>query len=286
MQEGREVLIAGAGYTGTRIADVLHQAGTTVCVSTRASSFALPGIVHHVIDFDSDGVGSIAVERETTVIYLVPPDSQSETDTRIRQFFERVLNGSPDRLILISTTGVYGDCDGRWVDETSPLNPQTARARRRADMEQFATTWARRNEVQLVILRVAGIYGPGRIPVERVAKGLVFPPRSQTGYSNRIHVDDLVRVCVAFVQSNSSGTFNVADGNPTRMIDYMNLIADLWNLPKVIETSDPERLQHISPMMMEFLTESRKIDNKKLLNTLKSQLCYCDLRAGLESCRT
>ena len=172
---------------------------------------------------------------------------------RIRRFLGQVLAIAPIRLVLISTTGVYGDsCEGAWVTEDTPVNPQTDRAKRRHDAETFAQDWATRNGVELVILRVPAIYlcRPGRVPVNRIRQGLTLPPASENGYTNRIHVDDLAAVCVAASSpSVQSGIFNVSDGCPLRMIDYMNLVADVWGLPSVNESLDSKSLEQLSPAM-------------------------------------
>ena len=281
----KSVVVAGCGYTGRRlIVDQALRTKRTVAI-TNHSTIELPQVESFQIDLDHDSSCCISLDRDTVVFYLVPPPSKGSIDTRIRRFLGQVLATAPVRLVLISTTGVYGDCEGAWVTEDSPVNPQTHRAKRRHDAETFAQDWATRNGVELVVLRVPAIYGPGRVPVNRIRQGLTLPPASENGYTNRIHVDDLAAVCVAASSpSVQSGIFNVSDGCPLRMIDYLNLVADVWGLPSVNESLDSNSLEQLSPAMVEYLRESRKIDNRRMLQELSIELTYSNLRKGLEAC--
>ncbi len=276
-------IVAGAGYVGRRLKVALASQDRNVMSISRTSIPASDASSHLRIDLDKPGSAKIDSDALTTVIYLIPP--QDAVDCRIRNFLQQVLTLPPGKLVLISTTGVYGHCDGRWIDESAPVNPQTERAKRRVDVEKFAQQWTAANEAQLAILRVPGIYGPSRIPIERLRKGLTLPQRSKVGYSNRIHVDDLVGICIAAADSNRSGIFNVSDGMPLRMTDYMNLVAELWDLPPVKETDDPAESGGISDVMKSYIRESRKIDNRKMLAELDIELAYPNPRDGLLSCR-
>ncbi len=278
------VIVAGAGYVGKRIAQAYREKGKSVLTLTRNSSQGAKEIPEVNIDLDKPVVDSIRVDRQSLVYYLVPPNPQASEDRRIRHFVGSALNAKPGKFVLISTTGVYGNCNGRWVNEQFPINPQTNRAKRRAYVEGFTQQWAKQNALELVVLRVAGIYGPDRVPVERIAKGLTLPPRSDIGFSNRIHVDDLVEICMAASKPAVSGIYNAADGIPLRMIDYMNLVAEIWGLPRVKETSDSDRLNALSESMKQYLRESRKIDNSKILQHADMHLRYRDLRVGLAAC--
>ena len=277
-------IVAGAGYVGRRLkAELIRRSRRVGSISRTSKPADGDDSSHWRIDLDRPGAATIDSDALTTVIYLIPP--QDAADCRIRNFLQQVLTRPPGKLVLISTTGVYGHCDGRWIDESAPTNPQTQRAQRRADVEKFAQQWTAANQVQLVVLRVPAIYGPNRIPVERLRQGLKLPRRASVGYSNRIHVDDLVRICMAAADSNVSGIFNVSDGMPLRMIDYLNLVAELWHLPPVRETDDPAELAAISEGMRSYIRESRKIDNKKMLAELGVELAYPNPRDGLLSCR-
>ena len=284
--QSRNFVIAGAGYVGKRLGTALESQCSTIVSLSRVSEHDQKMRLHRHIDLDHPDAETVSSDGSSIVFYLVPPNPDRETDCRIRNFLEHVLTNPPEKLILISTTGVYGDCNGRWVNENEPVNPQTERAKRRLDVEEFSQTWASRCGVELVILRVPGIYGPGRVPVQRIQRGLKYPPRSEVGYSNRIHVDDLVAICVeASARPGVDGIFNVSDGCPLRIIDYMNLVAELWNLPPVEETPACVAFEQMSSVMKSYIRESRKIDNTKLLHELKYKLRYPNPREGLKSCQ-
>ena len=139
--------------------------------------------------------------------------------------------------------------------------------------------------MSLAIFRVAGIYGPGRVPVERLRQGIALPKIQPDGYSNRIHVDDLVSACVAGLVGDETGIFNVSDGHPMRYSDYFNLVAEIWNLPGVAELGTDEVDESLSPTMRSYLNESRKIDNQKLLDAFELELRHPHPRLGLMDSR-
>ena len=281
--EPQAIVIAGCGYTGTRIAEKLRSDQKRLIALTATTQIQIQGVESLQIDFDSskrtvDSAGDMAC-----VIYLVPPPTDGIRDTRIRNFFDRILHEIPKRLVLISTTGVYGDCQGAWIDEDTPVNPQTDRARRRLDAEQFATDWAKQNDVSLAILRVGAIYGPNRVPRDRIRRGITLPPASESGFLNRIHVDDLTAICIAAAHSDSDGIFNVSDGHPMKMVEYMNLVAEIWSLPKIKVSSDSADLESNSHAMRQYLSESRRIDNNRVLREFSVELRYPTAKQGLEA---
>ena len=236
------------------------------------------------MDLDADTPDRIDAGEQPRVCYLVPPATDAEPESRIRRFLEEVLIQPPGRLVLISTTGVYGDCRGEWVNEDQPTNPQTERAKKRTQVEKYCQNWALERKLSLAIFRVAGIYGPDRVPVEKLRKGIVLPQNRPDGFSNRIHVDDLVNACVAGLLGTAQGIFNVADGKPLRYRDYFNLVGEIWGLPGVKEANSNQSGAHISPAMQSYLRESRKIDNKRLLESFSLELQFKHPRQGLIAC--
>ena len=134
---------------------------------------------------------------------------------------------------MISTTGVYGDSKGKWIDENTPINPQADRAVRRVSAEKILQRWAKNTSCEFQILRVPGIYAEDRLPLARLEKGLPIVNANEAGYTNRIHADDLARVCKAAMESKThSHVINVSDGNPSTMTDYFNHVADYAKLPR------------------------------------------------------
>jgi nucleoside-diphosphate-sugar epimerase len=188
----------------------------------------------------------------------------------------------PQRLVYISTTGVYGDCGGAWITEAQPVNPRTPRGKRRLAAENALRAWSVQTSVPVVILRVPGIYGPSRLPADRIRKGLPVLREEDAPYSNRIHADDLARVCVAAMQRGTPGAvYNVADNQPTTMSHYFNRIADTLGLPRPPAVSMSEAREQLTAAMLSFMEESRRIDNRKMREDLGVELLYPDLESGL-----
>jgi len=184
----------------------------------------------------------------------------------------------------MSTTGVYGDCKGRWIDEREPSNPATIRAQRRVAAEKSVREWGEGQHVPWVILRVPAIYGPGRLLTERLKSGLPAVRPEECGFTNRIHIDDLVRVChTAMAKAPADSVYNASDGHPTTLTDYLFQLADLTGLPRPPLISMYEAERTLSPSVMSFLRESKRIHNDKLLTELGITLRYPDLASGLKA---
>ena len=278
-------VVAGCGYTGLKLVKALNGQANRIISISRTTVIDIPGIESVNIDLDSAPSNRLDIGKDSRICYLIPPATEGDPEARFRVFVEQVLTEVPRRVLLISTTGVYGDCQGEWVDEKRPINPQTDRAKRRVGVEEYCTGWAETNGVSLAIFRVAGIYGPGRVPVERLRRGIVLPMNLPDGYSNRIHVDDLVTACVAGLIRDETGIFNVSDGHPMRYRDYFNLVAEIWGLPNVVQGETDGTEKPITLTMRSYLRESRKIENCRLINTLCLNLKYPHPRKGLIACR-
>ena len=284
------VFIIGCGDIGRRVAALCRPAGVTVAALSRSAQSAARlkalGIETRAGDLDDPASLQELPIAGTGVFYFAPPPDRDDTDPRMRAFLEVLAPSAlPSRIVYISTTGVYGDCNGAWVTEDRPVNPQTARSRRRFAAETALRTFSAASGVPVVILRVPGIYGPGRLPVERLRKGLPVMREDQAPYSNRIHADDLARVCVAAAERGRPGAvYNVSDGHPTTMTDYFNRVADALGLPRPPAIDLEQARARLSPSMLSFLGESRRIDNRKMRAELAVELLYPDLDSGLAAC--
>lgn len=216
------------------------------------------------------------------IYYFVPPQKTGRQDQRIRSFLSQ-LRSSPKKFVLISTTGVYGDCDGAWVDESYPVNPGNDRARRRLDMEDVLKSWCEARGVPWVILRVSGIYGPQRLPLSRLQAGSPMLSAMDCGYTNRIHVDDLVEICIkAMERIDAGGIVNISDGHPGTMREYFDCVAKKLGLPILPTVSKKQAAKYFSSEMLSYLNESRRIDNSKMMRILGRPLRYPDLQSGLK----
>jgi nucleoside-diphosphate-sugar epimerase len=139
--------------------------------------------------------------------------------------------------------------------------------------------------VDLIILRVPGIYSPGRLPVERVRQGVPVLIETDAPWSNRIHADDLAAACFAAARCGRSGqAYNISDGHPTTMTDYFWRIADLYGLPRPPAISMAEARRVLSPSMLSFLEESKRLDTRRMRDELGVALRYPDLASGLPTC--
>lgn len=282
-------LIFGCGYVGQRLAehyvrgdrDLLGVVRTT----TSLEVVRRLGVEALQADLDKPSLPELPLQ-DATLFYFIPPPKLGETDTRVRRLiseFER--QGHPRRVIYLSTTGVYGDCKGEWVSEERPVKPEAARAKRRWDAESSFQDWRTNTGRELVILRVAGIYGPGKLPLERLRKGLPLVRKEESPWTNRIHIDDLVQACVAAGERGRDGeVYNVSDGSPGSMIDYFKLIAELAGLPAPPAISLAQADNELSKGMLSYMRESRRVDNSKMRRELGLSLIYPSMESGLPAC--
>jgi nucleoside-diphosphate-sugar epimerase len=168
------------------------------------------------------------------------------------------------------------------VDETTPVNPQTQRAMRRVSAEHITRIWCTENRVRRVVLRVPAIYGPGRLPLDRLNKGEPVIRPEEAPIINRIHVDDLVQACLAAaLNPEARGVYNVSDGNACSMTDYLRLVAELAKLPMPPEIPLDEAQLSFSPEFLSYLDESRRVNNARMRRELGVQLRYADLKQGI-----
>jgi len=282
-------LIFGCGYLGRLVAAARHETvlSSLGVVRTPASIKQLQrlNIQALQVDLDADELPQLPLQ-DATIFYFVPPPKNGELDTRVRKLISAfALYGQPRRIVYLSTTGVYGDCQGQWVSEQHPVNPVAPRAKRRWDAESRFREWSSATGGELVLLRVAGIYGPGKLPLERLRKGLPLVRAEESPWTNRIHISDLVQVCIAAMDRGGNGeVYNVSDGSPGTMIDYFTKIADLAGLPPPPAISLVQARDQLSAGMLSYMRESRRLDNRKIRDELGVILNYPSLELGLPAC--
>jgi nucleoside-diphosphate-sugar epimerase len=281
-------LVAGCGYVGRRLARALLSRGPVVGLTrSEASANELDAQGIDAVSWDLDsaeapvprGIGTPSV-----VYYLIAPPPAGTTDPRLRRFLAK-LPTQPARVVYLSTTGVYGNSGGAVVAEDAPLNPATERALRRVDAERVVREWCERQGVGWTILRVPGIYGPGRLPIERIKRREPMIRHSEAGFSSRIHVDDLVTACLLAGSAPRAveRIYNVTDGNPTSMTEYFERVATLTGLPppELVTRAEAERV--LSPGLMSYLAESRRVDSSRIRDELGFTPRFKDLRLGILS---
>lgn len=282
-----QILIFGCGDTGQRVARrcLAQQLPVAGVVRSETSHRALlnAGIESFLIDLDAPITTSGLPSRDAKVFYMVPPPEQGDSDPRLHTVLTALEHsGLPARILYISTSGVYGDCQGRWIDETAPLAPVTPRAQRRVAAEMALREWCDAHRVSCIILRVPAIYGPGRLPLERLRSGMAALKAEECGFTNRIHIDDLARICIRAMNDAPDNTvYNVSDGNPSTFTDYLMLLAELTGLPKPPLVAMRDAEARIDAGMLGFMRESKRLRNDKLLHDLKFTLHYPDVRSGI-----
>lgn len=281
------VLIVGCGDIGMRVARLERAAGKAVTGVVRGEAkgawLQAGGVTPLLADLDDPASLGGLPTAGAVVYYLAPPPGGGFSDPRARNFCAAIAPDQlPAKLVYVSTSGVYGDCGDDLVTEATPVNPQTSRARRRVDAEQTLLAWGKEWGVAVVILRVTGIYGPGRLPVARLAAGHPVLREEESPRTNRIHADDLARVCVAAAQQAGDGEiFNVSDGEGGTMSQYFFAVADALELPRPQAITLAEAKQVMNPLMLSYLSESRRMSNEKMLRHLGISLRYPTLAAGL-----
>jgi nucleoside-diphosphate-sugar epimerase len=282
------ILIVGCGDIGRRVARLALAEGAAVHGLVRSPDKGVElealGIRSVIADLDDPATLADLPTGGAVIFYFAPPPGGGFTDPRVRTFCAAISAGrEPDRVVYMSTSGVYGDSGGEIVTEDTPPDPRNARGKRRLDAEEFFREWGRELGVPIVTLRVTGIYGPGRFPVSQLAGGQPVLLEELAPLTNRIHQDDLVRVCLAAALRGEDGDiYNVSDGHPTTMTHYFTAVADLLGFPRPRQVSLDEARQVMSPLMLSYMTESRRMDNRRMLDKLGIRLLYPDLESGLK----
>jgi nucleoside-diphosphate-sugar epimerase len=284
-----KVFIIGCGDIGLRVAQLAMEKQIGVSALARsaetADKLAAAGIAAIRGDLDNDSSLQGLPTRDAVIFYFAPPPGGGISDPRMRSFCAAIPPGSePRKMVYISTSGVYGDCGSAIVTEETPVNPQTSRARRRLDAETVLLAWGRARGVAVVILRVTGIYGPGRLPISQLASGHPVLEERLSPQTNRIHAADLARVCMAAAERGEDGEiFNVSDGQSSTMTSYFNAVADTLGFPRPRQIGMEEARRVMTPLMLSYIAESRRMDNHKMLQRLGISLLYPNLTEGLRA---
>lgn len=276
--EGTE-LVVGAGYVGQRFL-ARQPAGSSVGLSR--SSISSPQRIE-LFNLDAGGELPLTLPSQYTVLYTVPPARNSLADVRLERLLS-LLQPVPQRFVYISTTGVYGNRDGATVDEASPLNPETDRARKRIAAEELLQSWGAQSGCDIVILRAPGIYGPGRLGVERLQEHAPVIAEHDASPGNRIHADDLVSCCeAALTRDAPPGIYNVGDGDHRTSTWFTNEVASQCGLqaPPTITMRQAER--EFTPMRLSFLRESRRVDTSKMRDVLGVTPRYANAEDGIRA---
>ena len=282
-------LFAGCGYVGRQVALRELADGGTVAAMVRTAESAdrlnREGIEAVSADLENEGPGAGTLHGRV-LYWFAPPQPEGDQDRRLRCFIHCAGQSRewPSRVVLISTTGVYGDCQGDWVTEDRAVVPRTGRARRRVDAEQSMRGWCQAHEIPMVALRVPGIYGAGKLPLKRLREGLPVLAPELAPWSNRVHVEDLISACLAAARiENPLPVYNASDGHPSTMTDFFFSVADAAGLPRPPVVDHREASTALSAEMRSYLGESKRIDNTRMREHLGVDVRYPDLVSGLSA---
>jgi nucleoside-diphosphate-sugar epimerase len=287
------VLLVGFGDVAQRLAKLSLAHRFDLIGVSRSVSLLKAGMQHvRFVVADLDDARSLARlgGLADVVVMLAPPVNSGADDMRSRRLAAALSRGwLPQRMIYVSTTGVYGDCSALgWIDETQPVNAQSDRAKRRVAAEEIWRAWARRNCVRLSILRVPGIYAESRLPIDRLKAGTPAFLAEEDGYSNHIHADDLATIIVRAATSlaaRGGRVFNTVDESDMKMGEYFDAVADALKLPRPPRKSRAQVRASVSVMQWSFMQESRRIvagSDGRLARELKVQLLHPNVMGFLK----
>lgn len=252
-------------------------------VRTRDAALAAAGVTQVVGDLDRPQTLRRLSGLAQAALHSAPPPGEGSGDPRTRRLLAALARRAslPRRLTYISTTGVYGNCAGAFVPETRPLKARSPRAQRRVAAERELRRAGRRG-VRVSILRAPGIYAADRLPLERVRRGDPVLLPAEDSYTNHIHAEDLGRACaVALERGRANRAYNVSDDSDLPMGDWFDKLADAFKLPRPPRVSREEAQTRLSPQLLSFLNESRRLVNRRMKRELGLRLRYPTVDAGI-----
>jgi nucleoside-diphosphate-sugar epimerase len=274
------VLLIGCGDIALRTASLLRSKVRLYGLTRRAADIPklrAHGIVPIVADLDRLSTLRRLRTAPFAVLHFAPPESDGRDDMRTQRLIAALSRARsiPQRFVYISTSGVYGDCGGARVGEMRPRRAGTPRARRRVAAEDHLREWARRDGVALSILRAPGIYAATRLPLERLKQGTPVLSADEDVFTSHIHADDLARATVAALfLGKPNRAYNIADDSEMKMGGWFDAVADAFHMPRPPRVTWEEAEQRIAPLLLSFMSESRRLSNERMKRELRLRLKY------------
>jgi nucleoside-diphosphate-sugar epimerase len=284
------LLIIGCGDVGQRVVRVQRHVRVVALTSSpeRVAALRAQGVTPVVGNLDVPASLQRLSGWATRVLHLAPPPLQGNTDPRTLALTRLLMRRSaPLSVVYGSTSGVYGDCAGAWVNENRRVNPITPRAQRRVDAEARVRHLGRlrSSPVRVSVLRIPGIYAPGReggTPRDRLLRGTPVLVQADDVFTNHIHADDLARACqLALWRGKPQRVYNVNDDSQMKMGDYFDMAAGLYDLAKPPRISRAQAQTELPAMQLSFMSESRRMANTRMKRELRLQLRFADVKDGL-----
>ena len=284
------LLIIGCGDVGQRVVRVQRHVRVVALTSSpeRVAALRAQGVTPVVGNLDVPASLQRLSGWATRVLHLAPPPLQGNTDPRTLALTRLLMRRSaPLSVVYGSTSGVYGDCAGAWVNENRRVNPITPRAQRRVDAEARVRHLGRlrSSPVRVSVLRIPGIYAPDReggTPRDRLLRGTPVLVQADDVFTNHIHADDLARACqLALWRGKPQRVYNVNDDSQMKMGDYFDMAAGLYDLAKPPRISRAQAQTELPAMQLSFMSESRRMANTRMKRELRLQLRFADVKDGL-----
>ena len=277
------LLIVGCGDVGMRLLPLLRGRCRVFALTSqreRCAELRAAGAIPIVADLDRPRTLRRLRHLAPWVLHLAPPQPAGEQDRRTRHLVAAL--GQVERLVYVSTSGVYGDCGGALVDESRPVAPRNARARRRVDAERVLRAWGLVSGARIAILRVPGIYADDRLPLRRLEQGTPALRAEDDVYTNHVHADDLARIVLqALWRARPGRVYHAVDGTRMKMGDYFDAVADAFGLPRPPRLARAALREAVSPMLLSFMSESRRLDDTRLRRELRVRLAHPDVATTL-----
>lgn len=276
----KTLLSFGHGFSAQALAALLVPQGWRVIGTTRSDDKAAQLLQQGVEPRIWPGADMTpALDAATHLLISAAPDAQGDPVLAALRDAIAQRAGQLQWVGYLSTTGVYGDHGGDWVDEATPLTPATARGIARMQAE---ADWAAIPDLPLHIFRLAGIYGPGRGPFAKVRDGSARRIIKQGQVFSRTHVADIAQVLAASIaRPNAGAIYNVCDDDPAPPEDVIGYAAQLLGLPQ--PPAEDYATAEMTPMARSFYAESKKVRNDRIKDDLGVQLLYPDYRSGLRA---
>jgi len=277
------LLILGCGDVGMRLLPLVCAHFRVFALTSnpdRRAELRAAGAIPLVADLDRPETLARLRGLARHVVHLAPPQSEGMLDRRTRHLCAILPEGA--RLVYVSTSGVYGDCGGALIDETRSVAPHNGRAWRRVDAERVLRAWARRSRSQLAILRVPGIYARDRLPLRRLEQGTPALLAADDVYTNHIHADDLARiVALSLFRGLPGRIYHAVDDTHMKMADYFDTVADAFALPRPPRVAREQLAAAVSPMLLSFMSESRRMANARIKDELGVRLRHPQVGAAV-----
>ncbi len=286
MNGSRATLIVGCGYTGMRLVERLRRMAVGPVVGTtrseeRARELAAVGGEPWVGELTEGGVARLIAQLDPKlVVYFVPPRLGGADP--LPNVLSALRGTILDAFLYASSTSVYGDRAGDWVDETTEVRPESAAAEARHISEQRVLGALAATKIAARICRITGIYGPGRTLKRPLESGDYLLIEGHDTWVNRIHVDDLVNALIAAWQRGEDGAvYNLTDDEPHRASEFANLAADLHGLSAPRWVDESEARERLQGERLRRKLESKRVRNRRLREDLGLALDYPTFRVGL-----